>query len=127
MAPKRKQLDVIRLNNAVFYAYHGALDDEQNLGGKFGIDIELQCDLTKGALSDHLKDTVDYEKVYECVRKIVIDRKYFLLEALARSIAKGILDTFRKVMVVTVRIRKPNAPIKGVVDSVEVELTEHRR
>ncbi len=126
MASKRT-LDIIRLQNAVFYAYHGVLSDEQNLGGKFQVDVELQCDLSRGAESDHLKDTVDYEKVYDCIRRAVVDRKHFLLEALARSIATGILKEFRQVKVATVRVRKPNAPIKGVLDFVEVELTERRR
>ena len=28
-------INVIRLKNASFYAYHGALKEEQNIGGKF--------------------------------------------------------------------------------------------
>ncbi len=121
-----KPLDVIRLHNAVFYAYHGVLSDEQNLGGKFHVDVELHCDLSKGARSDHLKDTVDYERVYDSIRSVVLGRKYFLLEALGHAMAKGILHDFRLVQRVTIRIRKPGAPIKGVVDHVEVELTEVR-
>ncbi len=124
---KKRPLDIIRLQNAVFYAYHGVLSDEQNLGGKFQVDVELQCDLSKGAVSDHLKDTVDYERVYDCVRRAVVDRKHFLLEALARSVTSTILKEFRRVVQVTVHVRKPNAPIKGVLDYVEVEYTERRR
>ena len=123
----KKPLDIIRLHNAVFYAYHGVLSDEQTLGGKFHVDVELHCDLSRGAVSDHLRDTVDYERVYDCIRGLVLGRKYMLLEALAHAIAQGILKEFRKVERVTVRVRKPGAPIKGVADYVEVELTEARR
>jgi dihydroneopterin aldolase len=121
-----KQLDLIRLQNAVFYAYHGVLSDEQTLGGKFHVDVELGCDLSRGSRSDHLKDTVDYERVYDCIRTIVLGKKYMLLEAVAQAIAAGILRDFRKVERVTVRVRKPGAPIKGVADYVEVELTKSR-
>jgi len=38
--------DVIRIHNAVFYAYHGVASDEQTLGGKFEIDVELRADLS---------------------------------------------------------------------------------
>jgi dihydroneopterin aldolase len=119
-------LSVIRLRNAVFYAYHGVLSDEQNLGGKFEVDVDLHCDLSKGAKSDHLKDTVDYERVYDCIRTIVVGRKFLLLERLGSEIAQGILRQFGQVQRVDVRVRKPGAAVKGVIDHVEVEIS-HRR
>jgi len=122
-----KNLGIIRLHNAVFYAYHGVLSDEQNLGGKFEVDVDLHCDMARGATSDHLKDTVNYERVYDCIRTLVLDKKHFLIESLATSIGKGILKNFPRVVSVTVRVRKPGAPVRGVIDYVEVELTETRK
>jgi dihydroneopterin aldolase len=128
MAKKQnKKEGIIRLHNAVFYAYHGVLIDEQNLGGKFEVDVDLHCDLSRGAKSDHLSDTVNYERVYDCIRTLVLEKKHFLLESLTGSIAKGILKNFPQVHSVTVRVRKPGAPVRGVIDYVEVELTETRR
>ncbi len=123
----KKNLGIIRIHNAVFYAYHGVLTDEQNLGGKFDVDVDLHCDLARGAKSDHLQDTVNYERVYDCIRSLVLDKKHLLLESLASSIGKGILKNFSKVNSVTIRVRKPGAPVRGVIDHVEVELTETRR
>jgi 7,8-dihydroneopterin aldolase/epimerase/oxygenase len=128
MAAKKKNIfGIIRLHNAVFYAYHGVLTDEQNLGGKFEVDVDLHCDLTRGAKSDNLKDTVNYERVYDCIRTLVLEKNHFLLESLASSIGRGILKNFSKVNSVTVRVRKPGAPVRGVIDYVEVELTETRK
>ena len=127
MPQGKKDLDIIRLKNAVFYAYHGVLSDEQNLGGKFEVDVDLHCDLSRGASSDHLKDTVDYERVYNSIRSLVLGKKYFLLEALASAIAQGILRDFSKVEMVVVRVRKPGAAVKGVIDHVEVEILRSRR
>ena len=124
---QKNTLGIIRLHNAVFYAYHGVLLDEQNLGGKFEVDVDLHCDLSQGAKSDHLEDTVNYERVYDCIRTLVLEKKHLLLESLASAIGRGILQNFSKVHSVTVRIRKPSAPVKGVIDFVEVELTEMRR
>jgi dihydroneopterin aldolase len=123
---RKNTLGVIRLHNAVFYAYHGVLIDEQNLGGKFEVDVDLHCDLSKGAKSDHLDDTVNYERVYDCIRMLVTEKKHLLLESLASTIGKGILKNFSTVKSVTVRVRKPSAPVKGIIDYVEVELTETR-
>jgi dihydroneopterin aldolase len=119
-------LDTIRLKNAAFYAYHGVLSDEQKLGGKFEVDVELRCDLRKGTRSDSLRDTVDYEQVYDCIRSSVLGKKHFLLEGLAGAIITGIFRKFARVKSVTVRVRKPNAPVKGVIDTVEVEMTRER-
>jgi 7,8-dihydroneopterin aldolase/epimerase/oxygenase len=113
--------DVIRIKNAVFYAYHGAVEDEQTLGGKFELDVDMYCDFAAAAESDSLRKTVDYEKVYAFLKTTVHSKNFHLLEALARAIAEGILREFSTVERVIVRIRKPHPPVKGGVDPVEVE------
>ncbi len=120
------ELNIVRIKNAVFYAYHGALADEQSLGGKFEIDVEMHCDLSAAAESDSLKKTVDYEKVYAFIQSTVLAKKYHLIEALANTLARGLLREFYNIEIVTLRVRKPHPPVKGVVDYVEVEITQHR-
>jgi dihydroneopterin aldolase len=121
-----RTLDIIKLHNAVFYAYHGALTDEQTLGGKFEVDVELHCDLTTAKETDDLKQTVNYEQVYSLMKRIVTEKKYYLIEALAHSIGQGILAGFPQVQSAIVRVRKPGAPIHGVVDTIEVHIESHR-
>jgi len=118
--------DVIRIKNAVFYAYHGTEEDEQNLGGKFEIDVDLYCDVTVAAEKDALKKTVDYEKVYAVISDVVLARRYRLLEAIGMTIGKAIIRDFYNVERVVTRIRKPHPPVKGVVDFVEVEISQTR-
>ena len=120
------ELNVIRLRNAVFYAYHGALKDEQNLGGKFEFDVDMYCDLSAAMESDSLKKTVDYEKVYAYIQQTVLERKYHLIEALANTIARGLLREFFNIEQVVVRVRKTHPPVRGMVDHVEVEITRRR-
>lgn len=119
-------LDVIRIKNAVFYAYHGTEEDEQNLGGKFEVDVDLYCDVTAAADKDALRKTVDYEKVYAVISDVVLARKYRLLEAIGMTIGKAIIRDFYNVERVVTRIRKPHPPVKGVVDYVEVEISQTR-
>lgn len=118
--------DIIRIKNASFYAYHGVASDEQNLGGKFEIDLEIRSDLSAAMESDNLKQTVDYEAIYSFVQKTVTQKKYYLLEALGNTIARGLLREFNHIDAVTVTVRKPHPPVKGVVDYVEIQITEHR-
>jgi dihydroneopterin aldolase len=119
-------LNVIRIKNAVFYAYHGALADEQHLGGKFECDVDLYCDFAAAAETDSLHRTVDYERVYSFIQETLLQRKSHLIETLASLVARGILREFPIVDRVVVRVRKPHPPVKGVVDYVEVEIAEHR-
>ncbi len=118
--------DVIRIKNAVFYAYHGVMTDEQNLGGKFEVDVDLYCNVRSAEETDNLTQTVDYAKVYQKMKDIVVNQKFYLIEALGTRIAQGILQEFLKVERVIVRVRKHNPPVKGVVDSVEAEIVRDR-
>ena len=102
------------------------MSDEQNLGGKFEVDVDLHCDLSRGAKSDSLKQTIDYERVYDCIMQLMLGKKYYLIEALAGTIADGLLTNFKRAQKVVVRVRKPSAPVKGVIDHVEVEITRER-
>ncbi len=119
-------MDIIRIKNAVFYAYHGAEISEQDLGGKYEVDVDLYCELQRPKESDHLKETVNYRSVYNVVKGIVLEKQYYLLEALANSIGQGILKEFPKVQKAVVKVRKPQAPVKGVVDYVELEVAAER-
>lgn len=119
--------DIIRIRNASFYAYHGVAADEQNLGGKFEVDVELRADLSAAMKDDKLSRTINYEAVYGFIQETVTARKYFLLEALAGTLARNILKRFRAVRSAKITVRKPHPPVKGVIDYVEVEITRSRR
>jgi len=116
----------IRLHNAVFYGYHGNHHEERYLGGRFHIDVEMETDVTAASVSDNLEQTVNYEAVYNLIQDIVTKQTFKLIETVGKRIADGILDAFVEVRGVTVRVRKPGAPVKGVIDYVEVEVHEHR-
>jgi len=122
----KKPSDVIRIRNATFYAYHGVLQEEQSVGGKFEVDIEMYGDFGAAARTDKLRQTVDYEQVYARIQDIVHAQKFYLIEALANAIGERLLQEFSILDRVTVCIRKPHPPVKGVVDYVEVEITQSR-
>ena len=114
-------MDVIRLKNMVFYGYHGISESEKSLGGKFEVDLDLYKDLKKAGQSDKLKDTLNYEKIYKTVHNCTKRNKYYLIETLADRIAESVLRRYQTDKII-VRVRKPHAPVKGVLDTVEVEI-----
>ena len=118
-------MDTIRLKNMQFYGFHGVDKSEKHLGGRFEVDVEMQLSLTNSCDSDDLNDTVNYERIYKTVNACVSKEKFYLIEALANSIAKDILINY-PINSIKVRGRKPHAPVKGVLDTVEVELNRSK-
>ena len=120
-------VDHIRLNDMLFYGYHGVLPEERKLGQRFLVDVELRTDLRAAGESDDLAETVNYAEVYAAVRELVTGEPYQLIEAVAARIARRVLDEHARVESVVVRIRKPEVPIAGsVLGSSEVWIERGR-
>jgi 7,8-dihydroneopterin aldolase/epimerase/oxygenase len=118
-------MDVIRLNDMVFYGYHGVTAAEKETGRRFEVDCELETDLAPPGQSDSLTDTIDYVAVYNRIREIVEGKAFSLLEKLAVFLADEILREF-PVFKVTIRVRKIIPPITGTIDNIEIEVTRHQ-
>jgi len=117
-------LDKIIFNQIQFYAYHGVFEEENKLGQKFEVDVELYLNLKKPGITDNIEDTVNYAKVYQLVEKVVMGTPKKLLESLAETIATELLSTFsnKGVHEVVIRVRKLQPPIAGHMKSVTVEI-----
>ncbi len=118
-------MDIIRLNNMIFYAHHGYYQAERELGQKFEVDLEMECDLSRAIKTDNLQDTINFETVYHRVQEIFNSYKFTLLESVADKIAKSILEQF-PVHAVRLRVRKPQVPLHGFLDNVEIEIVRRR-
>lgn len=114
--------DIVRLRNMTFHAYHGVWDEEKQIGQRFEVDLELRVDVRRAAETDKLKDTVDLYAVFETVEQVIVGQKYNLVETMAEKVADRVLRDF-SVKEILVRIRKPHAPIRGIQDGIEVEIT----
>ena len=119
-------MDKIRIHNMIFFAYHGVTSEEKSQGQIFEVDIEVGINLRDTANSDSLKASIDYSILYDIVKNEILKNKYNLIEYLAEKISSKVLS-LNKVLFVTIRIRKPNAPINGEFDSVEIEITRENR
>ena len=118
--------NIIRIKNATFYGYHGVSSEEQNVGGKFEADVDIYTDFSQAAFEDNLRKTVDYYEVFSFVSKLALNKKYYLIEALATEIANELLKKYSSISKVAVRVRKNNPPLGGVADCVEAEVVKER-
>jgi dihydroneopterin aldolase len=119
-------MDKITLKNMKFFGYHGVFAEEQANGQNFFIDAELFLDLRAAGKSDDLKDTVDYSEIYDIIKYITIEKRFQLIEKLADCISSEILIKNPLINEVLVRVRKPEAPMNGVLDFAEVEIKRSR-
>ena len=118
--------DSITLENMAFFGFHGTKPSEGELGGRFFVDVVMHADLSKPGRTDKLADTVDYERAFAIVRDHVEGKRFKLLEALAQNIADALLDAFKPLAQVEVRVRKPGVPIRGILDYTEIEVVRDR-
>lgn len=115
--------DRIILKGMEFYAYHGVLKEEQQLGQRFMVDVEMLLDVRPAAAADDLNLTVNYARVYDLVADVMRGKSCCLLETLAEKIAAGVCRRYRSlVREVVVRVYKPQVPLPGLLEYAAVEI-----
>ena len=120
--------DVLRIRNMRFYGYHGLLQEEAKLGQHFEVDVEIFGCFDGWAKHGPQPDVkqvdgaVNYPDVYNLVESIVVGERYGLVELLADRLATAIEADFG-IQKFLVRVRKPNPPVSGHFDGVEVEVS----
>jgi len=117
--------DVIRMKNMIFYAHHGYYAAERELGQRFELDVDLYKDLTKAIETDNLENTIDFEQVYNTINELFSTSRFSLIETVGGKIAEALLKK-HQLQAVRVLIRKPQVPIKGILDHVEIEIFRQR-
>ncbi len=112
----------IRLKNCAFFARHGVHDEEETLGQRFYVDAELAIEPGKALIEDEISDTVDYGNAFAVIETIITGKRRYLIEALALEVAKTLCGTFPQIVSAEITVRKPNAPVPGVLDYVEASV-----
>lgn len=115
----------IHLEGMKFYARHGVLLQETQVGAWFTVDLYVKTNLERVALSDDLNDTLNYAAVYERV-KAVMDEPSRLVETVAGRIATALFEAFPAVEALTVRLVKDNPPVGCECRGFGVELSYER-
>ena len=119
-------LNVVRIKKASFYAYHGALAEEQSIGGNFEAEVDLYFNFSEAAETDDLSKTINYEEIYKQINKVIYQKKYYLIETIATIIADNLLDTYPILEKIDVKVRKNNVPVGGIIDHVEAQVVKSR-
>lgn len=114
-------MSFIRIENMEFYAYHGHFKEEQIVGNKFLVNLQIETDMTKPAHSDDLQDAVNYQKAYMLVKEEMQEKSH-LLENIGKRILDRIFSELKGIDKMEVKVSKMNPPVGGKMDCVSITL-----
>ena len=114
-------MGVIEIEGMKFYAYHGHFKSEQIVGNYFEVNIRIETDCDKAALSDNLDDALNYQAVYETIREVMLV-KSALLENVASRILDTLYERFSGIEKTRIKLSKMNPPMGGEIEKVSVTL-----
>lgn len=84
------------------------------------LDLELGMDLRPAAVSDQVRDTVDYQAVTDALIALTRERRFQLLETLAETLARQLFERF-PIATLRLTIAKPDAVAAAKRVGVEIE------
>jgi len=112
-------MGLIEIEGMEFYAFHGHYKEEQIVGSKFLVDLTIETDMEIPAVSDNLKDAVNYQQAYGII-KAQMEQKSHLLENIASRIMDALYSEMSGIKKARVKVSKMNPPVGGKVNSVSV-------
>lgn len=115
-------MDMIHVEELTVFANHGVLPEENRLGQKFLISLDLYLDILKAAETGDLSRSIDYAKVCERVTQWMQEESYPLIETVAQHLSEKLLLSYPVLQKVQVTVKKPWAPIHLPLEYVSVSI-----
>jgi dihydroneopterin aldolase len=107
-------MDTIFIRALKAEAIIGIFDWERQVKQTVLLDIELNADIRKAALTDSIEDTLNYKRVAKRVLAFVEASEFHLVETLSEHVAMLILAEFA-IKTVRIELSKPGA-VRGSKD-----------
>ena len=109
------------LKNVRFYAFHGVMAQERQVGGEFLLSLRVGYPIDKAMESDDVKVTLNYATLFD-IAKREMDIPSQLLEHVAGRIVKAITTAFPEVTSIDLELTKQNPPMGADCDGAGVIL-----
>jgi len=116
-------MECIELKKMLFYAYHGATEQERITGNAYRVDLKLFLDLSKAIESDNLKDTLNYADVFNLIKEEMTTPSH-LIEHITGRIVRKIKERYPQVSKIKIRLAKFNPPVEGEMKESAIIISE---
>lgn len=110
----------IALHNIQFTAFHGLHKEEQKIGNRFSVYVEVDYEPFTNSTIKHIDETVNYVDLYTIVNQHMA-KSTPLLETVVQELAQHILQQFKQIKTVRIQLTKLNAPIHSFNGHVSVK------
>ena len=114
--------DAIVIKDLEVWCHVGVTNEERTQRQKLLVTLEMARDLSMAARTDQLVHSIDYQRVCEKVKQLVLEKSWRLIEAMAGDIIQCLHSNFR-FSNVSVEIRKFALPDTAFV---AIHLTRQR-
>lgn len=115
----------IHLKDIRVFSNHGCLSEEEKIGSDYLVNLKVKANLKEAAISDNLRDTIDYVHLNKIVKSQMAIRSK-LLEHVGKRIIDAVFDEIPSATRVSVKVSKVNPPIGGDVAEVSVYMKSRR-
>ncbi len=119
-------MDKVKIQNLEVYCNHGVFKEENILGQKFLVSVNLHTDTREAGKLDDLTKSIHYGDVCHFITSFMKENTYMLIEAAAEHLAEKLLLEYENLVKIELEIRKPWAPIGLPLESVSVDITRAR-
>lgn len=107
-------MDIVYIRDLKIQTVIGIFDWERAIKQTVSLDLEMATDIRKAAVSDDIKDALDYKSVAKRIIRFVEDSDFQLVETMAERVAGIVLEEF-SVPWMRLRLSKPGA-VRGSQD-----------
>ena len=111
----------IFIHEARFYAFHGVMPQETQVGGEFLVSLRVGYPFQAAMESDDVADTLNYAELFQLVKQ-QMDIPSKLLEHVAGRIVETIQSQYPKVTSIDLKITKKNPPMGADCQGAGVEV-----
>lgn len=114
-------MGIVALKGVEIYGKIGVYAEEQSIGRKFIVDVEVKTSLKEAARTDSVDDTLNYEIILQAIHT-QMGKNFNLIESAAKAIAEEILGKYNTIIeTMKIRIYKIKPFLAGYVDASMVE------
>jgi 7,8-dihydroneopterin aldolase/epimerase/oxygenase len=112
----------ILITDLELHGHHGYFDEEQRLGQKFLFNVLANLAPAETHLADSFEASIRYDQLIEEIECISNQSKFRTLEALAETVARGLLKRFDRIRSIAVTVSKASPPISQSLERVSVKI-----
>lgn len=115
-------MDKVQITDLEVFARHGVFPEENKLGQKFLVCVQMYMDVEQAVQQDNIEQAVNYGEVCYFIKDWMEQHTMKLLETVADLLAKDILMRFPMIERIILEVKKPNAPVMLPFGCVSVEV-----